>query len=321
MKLLKMIPKIVEGFEIKKGEKVLLHVFGEQHEIVDLMKKKIESKGAVTTVVYRSREKLSQQYQAGYVPDYCVYNTCDSIIDIMFYGIRTSKDFPSQYINDYRKEMMAIMQILMSKEKYIQFRMPTEENAAVVGMTFDQYESLLEDALDIDYKELKKETTLKINELKHYKSITIQVEEHTLELDIENCQWYKDDGLGDLPCGEIYIAPQYKNAQGSIKIPKLILEGELFENFTLYFEDGVLIKSSEEKLMEYITSAPGDSARIAEFGIGLNQGIKTLTGYPLFDEKVEGTYHIAVGMNTAFGGENDSPLHLDFVFKGNVTFK
>ena len=57
---------------------------------------------------------------------------------------------------------------------------------------------------------------------------------------------------------------------------------------------------------------------VCEFGIGINEGINELTGYELLDEKMLGTFHIAIGNNTMFGGKNDSPLHQDFVGTGRV---
>jgi leucyl aminopeptidase (aminopeptidase T) len=52
---------------------------------------------------------------------------------------------------------------------------------------------------------------------------------------------------------------------------------------------------------------------IAEFGIGLNPKATSYTGYALFDEKLVGTCHIALGTNQYFGGANEAPVHFDFI--------
>lgn len=312
---------LVKGFEVKENERVLLHVFGSESDIVEALRKEIEKQNGQVSVVYRDREKISENYKAGYIADFSVYETCDTVIDILFYGIRPAVDFPEDKMNDYREEMMTIMKMLMSKEKFIQLRIPTEENAMMVGMPLEQYESLALEAMTVDYDALKKETQACVEAMSDYKTVEIKTDEHKLCFSIEGCQWHKDDGLGDMPAGEVYVAPIVTSANGTIKIPKLNLEGEVFENFTLTFKEGLLTTCSEANLMDYIQSAPGDSSMFAEFGIGLNPNIKQLTGYPLFDEKMKGTYHVAVGMNTAFGGTNDTPLHLDFVFKGDVSFR
>jgi hypothetical protein len=52
---------------------------------------------------------------------------------------------------------------------------------------------------------------------------------------------------------------------------------------------------------------------LAELGIGVNEGLHELTGEAIFDEKKEGTAHIAVGDNSIYGGTMQSPLHEDFI--------
>ncbi len=68
-------------------------------------------------------------------------------------------------------------------------------------------------------------------------------------------------------------------------------------------------------ILNDLKEAPGDTLSFAEFGIGLNNGTTNLSGHSAFDEKVKGTCHIAIGMNQMFGGNNESPLHIDFVAK------
>lgn len=311
--------KIINALEIKENEKVLLHVFGEEQDFVGELKKDIEKKNGEVKIVYRSRENLSRKYAEGYTPDYSVYEWCDSVIDIFYYGIRPSSDFPADKMDEYRNEMMTIMRTLMSKEKFIQLRMPTEENAMEMGIDIELYKEVLNQGINVDYIELKKKTAELLDELDKYSGVEIKTGLSVLSLDFKDKSWFKDDGLGDLPAGEVYIAPN--NANGIIEVPMVIVEGEKFENLVLTFEEGKLIKCSDEKLLSYIQSAPGDSDLIAEYGVGLNPNISKLTGYALFDEKMAGTVHIAVGMNSSFGGSNDTPLHLDFVVKGEVKYK
>ncbi len=65
-------------------------------------------------------------------------------------------------------------------------------------------------------------------------------------------------------------------------------------------------------------NAEGDKDRIAEFGIGINYGMK-FTGYRMFDEKALGTAHIAIGSNIHLGGVNKASIHWDFVlYKPNI---
>lgn len=57
---------------------------------------------------------------------------------------------------------------------------------------------------------------------------------------------------------------------------------------------------------------------VCELGLGMNPNVTDLCGYTLLDEKMAGTFHIAVGANNMFGGENEATDHVDFVGRGEV---
>ena len=63
---------------------------------------------------------------------------------------------------------------------------------------------------------------------------------------------------------------------------------------------------------------PGENRIVCELGLGMNPNVTDLCGYTLLDEKMAGTFHIAVGANTMFGGENRATDHGDFVGRGEV---
>ena len=63
---------------------------------------------------------------------------------------------------------------------------------------------------------------------------------------------------------------------------------------------------------------PRENRTVCELGLGMNPNVTELCGYPLLDEKMAGTFHIAVGANTMFGGENQANDHVDFVGQGSV---
>ncbi len=89
----------------------------------------------------------------------------------------------------------------------------------------------------------------------------------------------------------------------------------------LTFENGILIKSSSKEINEFLYALPEKYKILCEFGIGLNPKVKKLIGFTPIDEKALGTYHIGLGMNHFFGGENNCPFHMDFVFTcDNIIF-
>ncbi|OGO31012.1 MAG: hypothetical protein A2136_02735 [Chloroflexi bacterium RBG_16_54_11] len=122
-----------------------------------------------------------------------------------------------------------------------------------------------------------------------------------------------------LPFGEVYVAPLEESALGVAVIDRAFIRGKQVEQLRLTFENGRVTHidapdaPSVRLLVELLDASSGDKDRIAELGIGLNPGIRELTGDIMLDEKLCGSVHIAIGMNDRFGGQNHSNLHLDLV--------
>jgi hypothetical protein len=130
---------------------------------------------------------------------------------------------------------------------------------------------------------------------------------------------------GNLPGGETFIAPIENTAHGEIAI------NGAFKNHVLNHDEALVLTFEASRLVgaprgpEAIVRAFDTifaSARsrgdqyydsLAEFGIGVNQGVKALTGNSLFDEKCAGTVHIALGDSSGFGGKYRSDFHEDLI--------
>jgi hypothetical protein len=129
---------------------------------------------------------------------------------------------------------------------------------------------------------------------------------------------------GNLPGGETFIAPIEGTATG-----EFVLNGSFTgrivdpENpLILHFDKGLLMDiEGLDPSRGHLVRMLGESwetrtLELAELGIGVNTGIKSLTGRSLIDEKCAGTIHIAVGDNARYGGKNHSELHEDLVTRG-----
>ena len=131
-------------------------------------------------------------------------------------------------------------------------------------------------------------------------------------------KWYECAGRENFPDGEIYTSPLEDSANGIIEIDfASVHNGVEVRGVKLEFENGKLVESSadsrEDFLHEMVNQDPGAS-RIGELAFGVNSEIKSVTKNTLFDEKIGGTFHIALGdayPNT--GGTNKSQLHWDMI--------
>lgn len=200
----------------------------------------------------------------------------------------------------------------------LQIRMPSEFSAMEAGLTLEAYTETWKNMVMADYNAMTQTCDQLIDSYRTAKKVCIRTGPHLLTLTLEGRPWHKDAGDGDFPAGEIYIAPHENSATGAYLVDVINWEGETFESVLLTFEKGRLVSSSESKIMDDLALADENAFTIAEFGIGVNSNLKEPTGYALFDEKMLGSCHIAVGMNHLFGGNNHSVAHVDFVSKNPI---
>lgn len=125
-------------------------------------------------------------------------------------------------------------------------------------------------------------------------------------------------GEANWPDGEVATAPLDDEVNGHITFPEpFFFAGERIEGLRLEFEAGLVRHVdavSGKALATALLDTDAGSRRVGELGIGLNQRMHTLTGDLLFDEKILGTVHIALGRAyPQCGGTNQSSLHWDIV--------
>ncbi len=184
--------------------------------------------------------------------------------------------------------------------------------------------SMLEGAMNVDWRRLANRTSTVARIVNKAEKIEIKTPNGThLSLSKRGRKALPDTGLltkpgsfGNLPAGEVYLAPVEGTAEG-----KLILEWaptkELRPPLTLTIEKGSVtnIEGGEPygEVLKAKLKERKENANIAELGIGTNDRAKRPDNI-LESEKILGTIHIALGDNSSFGGKVTTPFHQDFVF-------
>lgn len=187
---------------------------------------------------------------------------------------------------------------------------------------------ILEHELSTDYHQVAAFSTALADHLEGSSSIHLTTQLGTdLRLSAASRAWQRDTGLlhspgwGNVPAGEVFVAPVEESAEGVLVIDKSLPGLALSEPVRIVFEHGRIasIDGSPggiylEQALAGVEGEPnGAWARvIGEFGIGTNPKARLL-GNIMTDEKVLGTVHIALGRNDLWGGRNVAPIHLDGV--------
>lgn len=157
-----------------------------------------------------------------------------------------------------------------------------------------------------------------IRYLKGRKKVNITGPDTDLELGIAGRPFINCEGKRNFPDGEVFTGPQERSVNGHISYSfPAAYGGREVDGVRLRFEKGEVVEFSAEKNEAFLSRMIGMDAgakRVGEFAFALNPGIQRFTKNILFDEKIGGTIHLALGKGyPESGSKNDSALHWDMI--------
>jgi aminopeptidase len=202
---------------------------------------------------------------------------------------------------------------------------PTDAYAQEAEMSLADYEEfvygagLLDDADPVaSWRAISKEQDRLIDWLSTKNEVRILAEDTDLTLQTGGRTWINADGEHNFPDGEIFTGPIEDSANGHIRFTfPSIAGGRAVEGIQLEFRDGKVVNASASKNEEFLQSmleADEGARYLGEFAFGTNRGIQKYTGNTLFDEKIGGTLHMAIGAGyPESGSKNQSTVHWDMI--------
>jgi aminopeptidase len=154
--------------------------------------------------------------------------------------------------------------------------------------------------------------------LKGHDRVILKGSDVDITLSIKDRLFELSDGKYNFPDGEIFTSPVEDSANGWIRFRyPAIHQGQEVTDIELWFENGRVVQERAAKNQELLTALLNTDAgarTLGEWGIGTNYGIKRFSKNILFDEKLGGTIHFAVGAGfPECGGRNESGLHWDML--------
>ena len=150
------------------------------------------------------------------------------------------------------------------------------------------------------------------------RELRVVAEGTDLTLGVEGRTWIPCDGTENFPDGEVFTAPLETSLEGTIRFTyPATFWGRVVRDVELRFEGGQVVESHASHgvdLLSEMLALDSGARRAGEFSFGMNDAIEEFTGHTLFDEKIGGTVHLALGKSyPESGGVNDSALHWDLV--------
>ncbi len=225
-----------------------------------------------------------------------------------------------------RSELSAIFykRVAEGKLKWTALPYPISAQAQEAAMSLEEYENFVYSSCFVDkkdpvaeWKKIHRQQEKICEFLNKTSQIRIIGEDTDLTFNTKGRRWINCDGKENMPDGEVFTAPVENSVNGAVRFtfPGLIAGREV-EDIKLMFKDGKVIKASATKgdeFLQQILKIEG-ADRIGEAAIGTNYAITKFTKNMLFDEKIGGTIHMALGNSyPESGGVNKSPVHWDIL--------
>ncbi len=202
---------------------------------------------------------------------------------------------------------------------------PTDASAQEANMSLEEYEDFVYGACFCDcadpaaeWRKLSQMQQHKVDFLTGKDKVVLRGPNIDLALSIAGRSFVNSDGRRNMPSGEIFTGPVEDSVNGWVRFSyPAIVGGRAVSGIELRFTDGKVTDASAEMnealLHAQLDTDPG-ARYLGEFAIGTNFGISQFTGMILFDEKIGGTVHMAVGMGyPETGSQNRSAVHWDMI--------
>jgi len=201
---------------------------------------------------------------------------------------------------------------------------PTNAGAQEAGMSLEEYEHFIYNACKL-YEEDPKAAWLKVRKkqqavvdyLNKASDVRYVCGKTDISFSVEGRTWINSDGRTNMPSGEVFSGPVEDSVNGTVffNYPSIFMGTEI-RGITLKVENGEVIEWSAEQGEDILDKVFDiDGARFfGEVAIGTNYSIQRPTKNILFDEKIGGTIHMAVGQSyKQTGGKNMSAIHWDMI--------
>ena len=202
---------------------------------------------------------------------------------------------------------------------------PTNAAAQDAEMSLSEYEDFIYGAAFLDngdpvarWREFATGLRARAEFLAGKQELRVVAEDTDLTMAVGGRTWIAADGHENFPDGEVFTAPLETSAEGEIRFTfPAVFRGRQVDDVRLRFHEGEVVEATAahgQDFLEEMIGVDDGARRIGEFAFGLNEAVNVFTRNTLFDEKIGGTVHLALG--TAYpecGGTNRSALHWDLI--------
>lgn len=244
-----------------------------------------------------------------------------------YIGVRGNDDLfkmsavDPEKMNNYQKYYWNPVhsEIRVPQTKWCVLRYPNPAFAAMSKMALEEFEDFYFDACLVDYVKMGQAMKPLKKLMDKTKKVRIVAPGTEVEFSIAGLKSIICDGKMNIPDGEVYTAPVKDSINGVIQFnTDTTYMGTVFSNIRLVFKDGKIVEGhsmiNDDKFQKILNIDEG-SRYMGEFALGVNPYVTQPMLDILFDEKISGSFHMAIGNSyeDETNNGNKSAIHWDLV--------
>ncbi len=279
--------------------------------------------------------KHAQGTQLDFIPTFrkLAYDTFESRIRVHAEtNTRAMTDVDPKAQARRKKAVAPILETQMKRGaektfKWVTTLYPTAAYAAEAGMSLKDYQDFVYRSCFADHAtedptaewhSFKTRQQRFIDYIQGKDSVEVRGPNVDLSLSILGRKFNNSYGIHNMPDGEIYTGPVEESVNGWVRYTyPAMYEGRVVEGVELTFDRGQVVKATSKTNQDFLTAMLGTDAGaryVGEFAIGTNYNIDRFIGHILFDEKIGGSFHMALGAGyPETGSRNKSDIHWDMI--------
>jgi len=224
-----------------------------------------------------------------------------------------------------QKARRRLQNLVLGKNEWTLTLFPTPGYAQDAGMGQEEFEDFVYAACRVDKRDpvaaWKKAKVFQEKVVRRFRGadeVHIVAQDTDLTLSVKGRTFLNSSGSHNMPDGEVFTGPVETSAEGCIRYTyPVCYRGKEVADVRLEFEGGRVVKATaakNEAFLKAMLATDDGATRLGELGIGTNYGIQEFVKNILFDEKIGGSIHLAVGRSyEETGGVNKSALHWDMI--------
>lgn len=292
--------------EIESTDNVLITAPVVAEELVVALYEKLGERGARPRTVW-SNGRASRAYQRAMAPE--AYRTSEHVLAamketdvvILVGGATNTAELSDVDPKTRSAASRASEPILRERldKRWVITQHPTPAAAQQAGMSTAAWTDLVYNAVDTDWDAQQRRQERVVEVLDPATEVQIVTDDTDLRMSIDGMTTVNDAGKKNMPGGEVATSPVVDSVEGTLFVDLPFVEnGHEIDGVRFEFEDGEVVDcdaGEHQAVLDGLLDTDDGARRVGELGIGMNRGIDRFTTNMLFDEKIGGTIHVALG--------------------------